>query len=302
MGVAVFRGSLRFAIGVVGFIQDRLVHSGSPLGKLVSFGVFGFTRVRSGGRCVHPRTLGSLAFALGVVGFIRGRRVHSGSPSCGSFSSSRVVGLTRIRPVGDWVHPASLGSLAFAVGVVGFFRCRWVHSGWSSGVVGFTRLRPGGGYVNQGSLDSLKFALVDAHLGSIGSLNFALGVTGFMRVHSGSPWGRWVHQESLGSLRSPLGSLGSQAFAPGSLGALSFALRGFGLFGVVRFTRDRPWCRWVHAGLLGSLRYALAVVVFIRGRWVHSCFHCGSLGSSSVVGFTRVRPWGRLVHLGRRIL
>ena len=214
MGVAVFRGSLRFAIGVVGFIQDRLVHSGSPLGKLVSFGVFGFTRVRSGGRCVHPRTLGSLAFALGVVGFIGGRRVHSDSPSCGWFSSSRVVGLTRIRPVGDWVNPASLGSLAFAVGVVGFFRCRWVHSGWSSGVVGFTRLRPGGGCVNPGSLDSLKFALVDAgfiwgllvhsispweSLGSCGFTRVRPGVDGFIRsrwVHCDRPWGRWVHRHS----------------------------------------------------------------------------------------------------------
>ena len=41
-----------------------------------------FTRVRPGGGCVHPGSLGSLEFALGVVRFIRGRYKHSGLP-CG---------------------------------------------------------------------------------------------------------------------------------------------------------------------------------------------------------------------------
>ena len=33
--------------------------------------------------------------------------------------------------------------------------------------------------------------------------------------------------------------------------------------------------RWVHAGSLSSLGFALGVVGFIRGRWVHSCSPCG---------------------------
>ena len=88
-GLSGFFGFAGFAIGVVGFIQDRLDHSGSPLGQLVSSGVFGFNRVRSWVRCVHPRTLVSLAFAL---------------------DSSEAVGFSRVRPsVGRLVHPGSLG-------------------------------------------------------------------------------------------------------------------------------------------------------------------------------------------------
>ena len=58
-----------------------------------------------------------------------------------------VVGFTRARPGGGRVYTVSLGSLARALGIVGFIRSLWVHSGapWgsigSSGVVGLTQVR-----------------------------------------------------------------------------------------------------------------------------------------------------------------
>ena len=79
---------------------------------------------------------------------------------------SRGVRFTRIRLRGGRVHPGSFGSLGFALGVIGFIRSRWVHSGsplWSWGpfaVVGFTVVRTGGRWVHPGWLGSLGFALV----------------------------------------------------------------------------------------------------------------------------------------------
>ena len=67
---------------------------------------------------------------------------------------------------------------------------------------------------------------------------------------------------------------------PGSLGSLWFAL------GVVGFIPR----------FIGSLRFALVIVVFIRGRRIHSGSRWGSLGSSGVIRLTRVSPWGRFVH------
>ena len=85
--------------------------------------------------------------------------------------------LTSVRPGGRWVHPGSIGSVGFALGVVGFIRGLWVQSvaHWlslgSSGVVGFTRVRTGCHWVPTVSL---------------GSLGFALSVVVFIRGH-------WVH-------------------------------------------------------------------------------------------------------------
>ena len=81
-------------------------------------------------------------FALGVVGFMCGRWVHFVSP-WGSFSSSGVIGFTRIRPRGRWVHPSSLDSLRFAMGVVGFVRVRWV--GFTLGPLGSSGVVHAGG-------------------------------------------------------------------------------------------------------------------------------------------------------------
>ena len=78
-----------------------------------SSGVVGFTRV-----------------GAGVVGFIRYRGVHLGL-RWGSLGSFRVVGFSRVRPRGSWVHLVSLGSLGFALVVVGF----------ALGVFGFIRGR-----------------------------------------------------------------------------------------------------------------------------------------------------------------
>ena len=83
-----------------------------------------------------------------------------------SLSSFGFVVFTRDRAGGRWVHPGSLGSIRFALGVVGFIWVYWVHSGsrWvslaSSGVVGFTRIRPEGRWFHPRSFDSLQFVLV----------------------------------------------------------------------------------------------------------------------------------------------
>ena len=96
------------------------------------------------------------------------------------FNRSRLVNSDSLS-LSRWVHPGSLGSLGFALGVVGFIRGHWVDEGapWrsfsSSGVVVFTRVRPGCRWVHSVSLDSL---------------GFGLGVVGFMRgrsFHDGSP-------------------------------------------------------------------------------------------------------------------
>ena len=111
-----------------------------------------------------------------------------------------------------------MGSLGFALWVVGFIRDRWVHKvrtgvvrlNWDRWVhsrspwvslglsrgVRFTRIGLGGGRV---------------YPGSFGSLGFALVVVGFIRshwVHSGSPLCRGVLSQLLDSLWFALGVVG----------------------------------------------------------------------------------------------
>ena len=179
-----------------------------------------------------------------------------------------------MRPGGLWVHPGWFGSLWSALGALGL--CESLSS---SEVVRFTLVRRGGHCV---------------HPGSLGSLGCTLGVVRFFqggtRVRAR---GRWVHHGSLGFLGVVLivRSRWIHSYAPWGL------LRSTG---VVRFTRERTVVRWVHAGSLGSsgsaLGYALGVVGFIRGCWVHSGAPWGCFGVSGVDGFTRVCPGGRCVH------
>ena len=143
------------------------VHSGVPWGAMGSSGVVGFTRVRPGGRRVHPGSLDSLTCALRFVRFIWRRWVYScvlSSIVC----ALGVVGFTRVFPGDGWVssrgrrvHPGSLGSLTCALSFVGFIWGGWVHS--------------------------------DAPWGSFGSLASTLWVVGFIQgvrwVHSDAPWG-----------------------------------------------------------------------------------------------------------------
>ena len=229
-----------------------------------------------------------------------------------SLGSCGVIGCTRVRPRGRWVHVMSLGSLGCVLGVVGFIPGRCIRSGapWrffcSSGVVGFTCVSPRGHWV---------------HPGSLGSFGCALGVVGFVWGHSRAPWmsldsfgvvrftrvRRWFNPESLGSLLCAqcvvefvrghwvLSSLGPS----GSLGFHSGATwRSLGISGVVGFTCVRSGGRWVHPGSLGSHGFALWIVGFILGCRVHSHAPSGSLGSSGVVRYTRVRPGGRRFHPG----
>ena len=98
------------ALGFVGFIQPRCVHSSAPCMSLVLSRAFGFTRALPGGCRVHPRSFCSLALALCVVGFISGFE------------------FTRTRQWGRCIHVGLLGSLARALGVDWFIGGRWVRS------------------------------------------------------------------------------------------------------------------------------------------------------------------------------
>ena len=116
--------------------RGRWVRSRAPLGSLILSGVVEFTRVRPKCRWVYLGSLGSLTRALGVVGFIRGRWIYWRAPlwslvypgslgllgcafgiirfiqcswvnsraSKSSLGSSAVVGFTRARHGGRWVH------------------------------------------------------------------------------------------------------------------------------------------------------------------------------------------------------
>ena len=170
-------GSPGFALGVHAFIWGRWVYSGSRLWPLCSSGVVVFTQDRrrgcwvhsssplgslgsSGGRGIHPRSLGSIGIALGVVGF------------------------SLVRPGCSWVHPGSLCSLGFALGIVGVHLGSHCVSLGSSGVFGFTRVRRRGRWVHSGSLRG-SFC-------SCGVVGLDLGVVGFIRdrwVPAGSPCG-----------------------------------------------------------------------------------------------------------------
>ena len=63
---------------------------------------------------------------------------------------SGVFGFIRERLGGRWVHPGLLGSLAYALGVVGLNRGFWIHSSAPCGSLGsfrvvvFARACPGG--------------------------------------------------------------------------------------------------------------------------------------------------------------
>ena len=180
--------------------------------------------------------------------------VHLGSPF-GPFGSSWVIGFTRVLAGGLWVHAGSLGSLRFALGVIAFIR---------------------------GSLGSLGFASVHLPWGSMGSSE----VVAFTRVR---PWGRWVHPGSLGSIKFALGFTG---FIRGRWVHLGSSWVSMGSSVVVGFTGVRHGGRWVHWrspwGSLGALSFALRVVRFMRGHHVHSGSPLRSLSSSGFVGFPRV--------------
>ena len=57
--------------------------------------------------------------------------------------------------------------------------------------------------------------------------------------------------------------------------------------GVIGFTRVRPGARSVHPITVGTLGFALGVVVFIRPR----CVHSGSLRVSLVLWVHSGTPW-----------
>ena len=117
-------GSLRCALGVVGYVRGRWVHRVALWVSSGSFGVAGFIRVRPG-----------------EVGFFRGRSVYWSAPwgSSGLFGVSGYIGKR-----------------------VGFVRSRWVHCGAPFVVVGFGQghwIHWGDPWVRSGSFGSLEHAL-----------------------------------------------------------------------------------------------------------------------------------------------
>ena len=143
-----------------------------------------------------------------------------------------------------WVLPASLGSLAYALGVVVFIRSRWFLSRaalglfGTSGYVGFTRVQSGGRWVYAGSLGLL--ACARGSFGSFRLVRMRLGV-------------RWVHPRSLGYFAAALGS--------------------FSLCRIVEFTRARPGGHWVLSRASWRSLGSSSVVGFTRVcAWVVGSF------------------------------
>ena len=210
-----------------------------------------------------------------------------------SLGSAAVFRFTRACSGSRRVHLGLLGSLAGALGVVGWIRSRWVHSSAlcglldSSGVVGFTRVCPRGrrfiwGRMSWGSIGLSRVvgflrACPGCHPGSLCLLARALGFTcvrsfgvvGFTRVHCSCLWGH-----------------------PGWLSLLS---RGLGVVELIRGLSVHSCAPWVSLGSYGVIVARRVVVGTIRGGWVHSHALWGSLGSSWVVGFTLARSGGRWV-------
>ena len=185
-------------------------------------------------------------------------------------------------------------------------------SSCSFGFVGFMRPHPGVRQVNSGLL---------------GIFWLALGVVGFIVIHSGAPW------------RSSVSFAFCWVPSAAPRGMFGLALGNVGFTKADTFIRARPWCRRVHLGLLvlfvraigfirvrgfirarhcgnqvRSVRFfsfrrfsVLGVVVFIRFRWLHSSTPWGSFSfiralhgvvmsirvrwdqSGAVVGFGRLR-------------
>ena len=99
-------GSLGCALGDVGIVRSSWIRWGAPRGSSSSFGVAGYIWV-----------------GLRVVAFGRFLCVHWDTPgaSSGSFGFGGFIG---VRPEGRRVRSGSLGSFGWAMGVVGFVRCR----------------------------------------------------------------------------------------------------------------------------------------------------------------------------------
>ena len=158
-------GSFGYNLGVVWFSRGCCFPLGALLGSLCSFGDDWSIRVRSGGRWFH---LGSLIRVRpGVVGFI---------PGCWVVSS---------------VFSGSSGSFWCALSVIGYLRCRCIHSGvpWfipvrrvHSGVPWFAS------GAHWGSLRSFSvYSCVHSGVpsGSSGSFECALGVIGYLHYRLG---------------------------------------------------------------------------------------------------------------------
>ena len=168
--------------------------------------------------------------------------------------SSVVAGFTCARSWGRLVYQGSLGSLARALGLVGFVWGRLVnsHTPWVllglSGVFGFTHVGPGFIWAHPGRLGHSH-----APCGSLGSS----GVVLFTHARRG---GRRFYPVSLWSLTRALGVVGL-------IRSLWVHSRGpWGLVGSSVFVRTRPSGCCVHPGSLGSLTRPGGCYVQLRTR------------------------------------
>ena len=201
-----------------------------------------------------------------VVRFIQSRCVHSRVP------------WGYCAPGDPWVHRESLGSIARALGVIGFtsvstgsldssgfLRGVWIHAKATWWAVRFIR---GRWVCSRALYKSLDLSWV----------------VGFTRLRSR---GRWVHSRSLDSHAGAMGVVAFIARAPwGSLG----------LSRVFGFTRVRPYALLVFHSSGPWMTLGLSVVAAFN-RCVHLWMHSrASWGSSWVVGFALVHSTGLWVH------
>ena len=293
------------ASSVIGFIRDRLVHSGATRG---SSGSFMLIQAHPGSRLVHSR---SFRGAHGVIEFIRSHPgvvvfvcvglVNAGTPLRSSFGRDpmvfgfiRVRWFIRVRPYGGCVRLVYSGAPR---DVVEFICVRLVHSGapqgWSSTFTFFLLILalPGCRRVHWGS-----FALFVRAPGVVGFISASFSefgrTHGVVRFIRGCLVYSRVHHVSsyLFALAwfIPRGQSGRRVNSSAFLGSL-------GSFRFFSFFRAGPVGRRVHFRSFREFERAPAAVGFIRIGFVHSESRrpSGSFRRSPVVGFIR----DCLVHL-----
>ena len=147
---------------------------------------------------------------------------------------------------GSRVRSRSLGSFGCVLGIIGFIRCRWVHSGAPFRLSGSLGCSLG------------VVMIIRGHSGApCGSLS-SLGVVGFVPMRLGD---HWVHSVLLGSALGVVVLIRGHWVLSGVLWWSSASLCAFGCaLVVVGLIWVRPVGRWFHEGSLGSFGSALVVI------------------------------------------
>ena len=243
------------ALGFVGLIRVRSVHSRTPRcsaclfwcvrsipvrpgGRRIYSGGFDILPLHDGARRINSGAFGPFPYALGLVELIQVRSVRSRAPwlSTGSFWFVRCI------PVRSWRRRVYLGSFVSFICVLG--------------VVWFISMRP---WCRQ------------FRSGAFGALQWALGVVGCVLVPSGH-------------FRAPWGWSGSSRFFRSIPVRPSGRRVHSGVFNIFRSVYSSA-----SLGSYGVFLYVLGVAAFVRVRSVHSRVPLGSSGSFGFVRSISVR-------------